>query len=64
MFLTNIEIKNQRVLDLLNYSLDLHQNKYKVEECNNMIGELGRNPEDYVGEAYLEKIKGLGRHTF
>jgi len=64
MFLTNIEIKNQRVLDLLNYSLDLHQNKYKVEECNNMIGELGRNPEDYVGEAYLEKIKGLGRkHT-
>ena len=64
MFLTNIEIKNQRVLDLLNYSLDLHQNKWNVETNNNMIGELGRDPDRYVGEECMRKVIDLGReHT-
>lgn len=60
MFLTNIEIKNQRVLDLLNYSLHNHKNKWPVEHNNRMIGDIHTHAIDYVSDQYLRKIIEMG----
>lgn len=64
MFLTHIDIKNPRVLDLLNYSLNLHRNKWNVEQNNNLLGELGTDANEYVGDQYMQKIIDMGtKHT-
>lgn len=60
----NIEIKNQKVLDILEYSRELFMNKWDVPSHNNLLGEFGRNPQDFVGPEYLQRILDLGeRHT-
>ena len=60
MFLTNIEVKNQRVLDLLNYSLHNHQTTWPVQQNNHMIGEPDIDAQEFVGDTYLQQIVDMG----
>lgn len=55
-----VELKNPRVLDILERFRYLYREKYDVTKTNKPLSDLEGQGEDYVSEEYLRKIRDLG----
>ena len=57
----NIDIKNPRVLALLDHIRYLYREKYDVTKTNNMIGSWDDDSQYWIGDSFRDKIISQGR---
>ena len=56
----SFEIRNTKLIELLDNARKLFTEKYKVSETNNLLGDLNDVAEEWVGPEYRDKIVSLG----
>lgn len=56
-----IELKNPRVLDILERFRYLYRDKYDITETNRPLSDLLGHGEEYVSEEYLKEVLKKGR---
>ena len=51
-----LELKNPRVLDILERFRYLYRDKYDITKTNKLLQEFPPDPERYVSEEYLKEV--------